>query len=205
MNGKDKCKILKNIRRDIAKANNIPLDIPECTHKGDCLGTCPRCESEVRFLERGLAERRARGFKIAIAGISAGLIAVNTASCDVINDLGDLIHGGRQLEGDMRVETEMSDGIIEPLVTNDSIETEISYPGEVTEIATLEGDIVEEEYVLGGDIAIFPQEDFDSIKGMLLAPEDETTFAETQGNSPAGADVSGIDNKSSDTHNDAEE
>lgn len=201
MNGKDKCKILKKIRRDIAKANNIPLDIPECTHKGDCLGTCPRCESEVRFLERGLAECRARGFKIAIAGISAGLIAVNTASCDVINDVGDLIHGGRQLEGDIRVETEMSDGIIDPLVTNDSTETEISYPGEVTAIATLEGDIAEEEYVLDGDIAIFPQEDIDSIKGMLLAPEDETTFVETQGNCPDGVHAPGIIPKDDDTPN----
>ncbi len=204
MNGKDKCRILKNIRRDIAKANNIPLDIPECTHKGDCLGTCPRCESEVRYLEHSLAERRARGFKIALAGISAGLIAVNTTSCDVINDLGNFIYG-QQLAGDMIAETEMSDGIIEPPGTNESVDTEISYPGEVTEIATLEGDIAEEEYVLGGDIAVFPQEDIGLIKGILLAPEDETTFAQTQESCPDGVHEPGIIPKSGDASDGTEE
>lgn len=170
MNGKQKCNILKNIRRDIAKANDIPLEIPECTHKGDCLGTCPRCEAEVRFLERGLEARRKRGLKIALAGISAGLIAVNTTSCDVIDNLGDLINGGEQLDGDMAVETYVTEGSLSFLDTANA-ETEISTTGEfeadktnklvqgsmplVTELA---GEVVEEEYTLEGDIAFIPND-----------------------------------------------
>ena len=52
MNGKQKCAILKEIRRDIAKKNDINIRIDECTHKGECRGTCPRCEAEVKILER---------------------------------------------------------------------------------------------------------------------------------------------------------
>ena len=59
MRGKEKCRILKQIRAEIAAQNDIDLVIEECTHKGECRGTCPRCESEVRYLERELEKRRA--------------------------------------------------------------------------------------------------------------------------------------------------
>lgn len=52
MFGKKKCKILKDIRQQIAQDNNIPLESPECNHQGDCSGTCPKCEEEVQYLER---------------------------------------------------------------------------------------------------------------------------------------------------------
>ena len=179
MNGKQKCKILKEIRRDIAKANGIPLDIPECSHKGDCPGTCPRCEAEVRFLERNLEAKRKRGLKIAIAGISAGLVAVNATSCDVIDRIGNIIQN-EELQGDMVIES--SDGLIAATDT----ETEISKPGELeeTSVVTLQGDvpmteltgeIAEEELVLDGDIDIsfVTEEPFEMLKGILVAPEDE--------------------------------
>ena len=48
--GKQICKQLKAVRQRIADENGIPLSVEECTHKGDCRGTCPRCEAEVRYL-----------------------------------------------------------------------------------------------------------------------------------------------------------
>ena len=48
--GKQTCKILKDIRRQIAEANDIEYITSECQYKGDCTGTCPKCESEVRYL-----------------------------------------------------------------------------------------------------------------------------------------------------------
>ncbi|MDE5608062.1 MAG: energy transducer TonB [Muribaculaceae bacterium] len=72
--GKRTCKILKEIRRQIAAANGIDLIIEECRYKGDCRGTCPRCEAEVRYLEEQLRERRLSGRAVAIAGISAGML-----------------------------------------------------------------------------------------------------------------------------------
>lgn len=47
--GKQTCKILKDIRRQIAEANDIEYITSECQYKGDCTGTCPKCESEVRI------------------------------------------------------------------------------------------------------------------------------------------------------------
>lgn len=77
--GKTTCKVLKEVRRKIADANGIPLQERECTHTGDCAGTCPYCESEVRYLERELSKRRALGKAVAVAGIA--LSAVTMAGC----------------------------------------------------------------------------------------------------------------------------
>ncbi len=74
--GKQTCKILKDIRRQIAEANDIEFITSECQYKGDCLGTCPKCEAELRYLERQLQARRVRGKSVAPAGISAGAIAL---------------------------------------------------------------------------------------------------------------------------------
>ena len=68
--GKRTCEILKDVRRKIAQENDIPLVDRECTHEGDCRGTCPYCESEVRYLERELSKRRALGKAVTVAGIA---------------------------------------------------------------------------------------------------------------------------------------
>lgn len=81
MNGKSKCKILKDIRRQIAKENDIDLVISECKYQGDCAGTCPKCEAEVRYLEQELRKRQQAGKAIAVAGIAAALVVVSAAGC----------------------------------------------------------------------------------------------------------------------------
>ena len=48
MRGRQKCKILKEIRQRIADENDIPYVTRECSYQGECTGTCPRCESELR-------------------------------------------------------------------------------------------------------------------------------------------------------------
>ena len=89
--GKETCKILKEIRRQIAEANDIEFITSECRYKGDCLGTCPKCEAEVRYLEQQLHARRLAGKAVAIAGISAGVIMLSgcngTPSKQASNDL----------------------------------------------------------------------------------------------------------------------
>ena len=80
MKGKQRCRILKQIRKEIADANGIEYVISECPHKGDCAGTCPKCESEVAYLERELEKRRQTGKKVAIAGIAAAAV-ISSAGC----------------------------------------------------------------------------------------------------------------------------
>lgn len=71
--GKNICNELKAVRRSIAAENGIPLEVPECTYKGECRGTCPRCEAEVRYLENALADRLRIGKVATVAGLALGL------------------------------------------------------------------------------------------------------------------------------------
>ena len=73
--GKSTCKLLKDIRQQIADANGISYQPKECQHKGDCAGTCPACEAEIRYLERELKARKGNGFGMKVAGIAAGICA----------------------------------------------------------------------------------------------------------------------------------
>lgn len=72
MNGKKICKSLREIRCRIAKANDIDYTPAVCTHEGNCYGTCPACESELRYIERQLLRRTATGKKVALAGLALG-------------------------------------------------------------------------------------------------------------------------------------
>ena len=73
--GKSTCKLLKSIRQQIADANGISYRPIECHHKGDCAGTCPACEEEIRYLEGELKARKGNGFGMKVAGIAAGIYA----------------------------------------------------------------------------------------------------------------------------------
>lgn len=78
--GKKICETLKAIRSEIASANEIEYTPIKCTHKGDCAGTCPACESETRWLERQLRIRHALGKAVTIAGVSMALTVAASAA-----------------------------------------------------------------------------------------------------------------------------
>ena len=74
--GKSTCKFLKDIRRRIANANGIRYAPKECNYEGECKGTCPACEAEVRYLEGELKRKQRNGFAVKVGGIAAGLCAM---------------------------------------------------------------------------------------------------------------------------------
>ena len=81
--GKYICNALKAIRLDIARANGIEYTPRECHHEGDCSGTCPACESEMRYLEREIARKRPHGKAALMTGVSlalSGLSAMATSA-----------------------------------------------------------------------------------------------------------------------------
>ena len=78
--GKQICKTLKEIRLQVAKANDIPYAPTECRHKGDCAGTCPKCEQELKYIEHQLDLRRAMGKAVSLMGISMGVTALSSCS-----------------------------------------------------------------------------------------------------------------------------
>ena len=91
--GKEKCRILREIRKTIAEENDIPLVTEECQFEGECSGTCPRCESEARYLEEQLEKRRAIGKKVAVSAMALGLM-VSSSGCNMIRDkISDLFTG----------------------------------------------------------------------------------------------------------------
>ncbi len=126
--GKEKCKILKQIRAEIARQNDIEWVVSECKHKGNCRGTCPKCESEVRELEAALAHRRALGQKVAVVGISAG-IALAVTGCEDYRATG-----GAPMSTEYMTETAVSQG--EQIESNpgnglcDSVPTEATTDGD---------------------------------------------------------------------------
>lgn len=99
MKGKSICKVLKAIRKQVADANDIKYEPRECHHQGDCRGTCPACEAEVKYIEQQLDLRRQLGKAVAVVGISAGLAALtgctnNPKNIDKVeNESSQLIEG----------------------------------------------------------------------------------------------------------------
>ena len=76
------------MRRSIAEENGIALEMPECTYQGPCRGTCPRCESELRYLENALAERLRMGRTAKVAGIALALASTAAAGAQTNEELG---------------------------------------------------------------------------------------------------------------------
>lgn len=87
--GKKTCDQLKAIRKQIADANEIAYEPHECTFEGECRGTCPACEGEMRYIERELQRRQSLGKKIAVVGFAmVGIISTETSCFQ--GDEGDI-------------------------------------------------------------------------------------------------------------------
>ncbi len=123
MNGKSKCRLLKQIRRQIAAENDIAFVTSECKYQGDCTGTCPKCEAELRYLEEQLRLRQKAGKAVAVAGIAATLM-VTATGCDLMDILHPVTDGdplppssyGEQLKGNVALPTDVPGGL--PLETD---------------------------------------------------------------------------------------
>ena len=126
--GKQICNQLKAVRQRIADENGIPFSVRECTHKGECRGTCPRCEAEVRYLEQALAQRISLGKAATVAGLTLSLTACG---------------GGG--EPTLRVDTPRADTVPTPLC--DTVAVDTTEPPDPTIDAVLSG-------IVGGDFLL---------------------------------------------------
>ena len=121
MSGKKKCRILKEIRQ-----------------KGKCSGTCPRCESELAYLEKQLAARAAAGKKIAVAALCAGM-TFSMAGCsnlipekepEEVTDLSGMIAEPEPDNGDPDQNDPYTDGSENGDTEDEIVELsgEVAYP-----------------------------------------------------------------------------
>ena len=70
MTGKEKCNLLRQIRKEIAESNGIVYLTSECTYSGDCKGTCPKCDAEIRYLDAEIQRLASEGKAISLSGLS---------------------------------------------------------------------------------------------------------------------------------------
>ena len=70
MTGKEKCELLKAMRKEIAEANGIVYLTSECTFQGDCPGFCPKCDAEARYLDSELNRLAKEGKDIKVSGLT---------------------------------------------------------------------------------------------------------------------------------------
>jgi hypothetical protein len=67
---------LQHIKRDsqqIADKNEIEYTATECHFEGECEGTCPKCDAELRYIENELNKRKHFGKVAAVASIALGM------------------------------------------------------------------------------------------------------------------------------------
>ena len=87
MKGKQICKALKEIRLNIAKSNDIDYIPAECNHRGDCSGTCPQCEKEMRYIEQQLLRRQTLGKAAVVAGLALGATSIAPAMAQTYHNV----------------------------------------------------------------------------------------------------------------------
>ena len=174
--GKEKCRILKQIRAEIARENDIEWVVSECKHKGNCKGTCPKCEQEVRQLEAALAKREALGKTVAVVGISAS-IALSVTGC--VNPFPQTT-SGEPLEGGLLPPETEDQTACDTAIQGEEVETDMGaliVPGEPLPETT--GDEIDEP--LMGDVAIegeFIEETFED--ELMGAPVEMPVETETE-------------------------
>jgi hypothetical protein len=125
--GKSTCRELKRIRKMIAEQNNIPLEDSECHYEGDCAGTCPKCDAELRFLENALRKGQQLGKAVALSGV-----ALSLAACS------------NQTTGEPLISEDTSDvEITEDSMKTDSVKTEAA-PFPDMDLSIDVGQVIEE-------------------------------------------------------------
>ena len=99
--GKRTCEVLKAVRLEIAKANDIQYAPRECHHEGPCAGTCPACEAEVKYLEQQLQVRRMLGRAVMLTGIAVGLTSLTACGQNKLPNGCDNDSTETELAGDV--------------------------------------------------------------------------------------------------------
>ncbi len=155
MRGKQKCKILKEIRQRIADENDIPYVTRECGYQGECKGTCPRCESELQYLERELARRRSLGKRVSVAALCVGM-SLAAAGCSPTEKTVEKVE----------VEIQNNDltgaAVVDKATPTPDPNSDIVFlDGEVAYIDESDNDYSDEVYVTEGKYAL-PDEECDT-------------------------------------------
>ena len=109
--GRAICKVLKDVRQKIANENGISYHPEECHHKGECTGTCPGCEKEIRYLEEQLKNKQHSGLGMKVAGIATGV-------CVTVLPMAAMVQTESNTSSDLQAKTIKNDSIRAVDLTN---------------------------------------------------------------------------------------
>lgn len=162
--GKRTCEFLKEVRQRVARENGIPLEIRECTHKGDCRGTCPYCEAEVRYLEQELSKRLSLGKAVTVAGIAVS--AMMMSGCN-----------NQQTHSEAPAPAPATETSVQPLTDNSS-EQEVPSPGssdtyEMPEVVLGLSDDSSSDHCTSKSSSLYDEEDWETTEGIVVGSIDD--------------------------------
>lgn len=150
---------MKSIRKTIADRLGIDLHQTECTYKGDCKGTCPRCAQEEKTLNKVLLKNTA-----AVAGLAMTTIAIT--GCGSVEDRTT----ESKIDSKEYIENSTSEGGSTTTVTTETFEGDVEIAG----METLDPDctvtITTEAVPTTGDI------DINDVEGGLESIYDPSTI-----------------------------
>lgn len=141
MTGKEKCTYLKQLRNEAAKKNHIDYHSEECTFQGECKGTCPKCEAELRELSRKINERNR---KKSLIGVGIGVAALGLVGCTNTSDVGDgvgIVGPSVPIESNTEVEALSGDVEVDICKTEEATNSE-TIPT-INDSSSTEGKLVE--------------------------------------------------------------
>ena len=145
--GRTICKVLKDVRQKIANENGISYHPEECHHKGECTGTCPGCEKEIRYLEEQLKNKQHSGLGLKVAGIAAGV-------CVTVLPMAAMVQTESKISPDFKAKTIKNDSIRAVDLTNGHLDA-VLLRGKVFDTKTKEpiiGAVVGSQDTKKGDV-----------------------------------------------------
>ena len=145
--GKAICKVLREVRQRIAKENGISYKPVECHHEGECSGTCPGCEKELRYLEEQLRNKQRGGLGLKVAGIAAGV-------CVTVLPMAAMVQTESKISPDFKAKTIKNDSIRAVDLTNGHPDA-VLLRGQVFDAEkkeTIIGAVVGLKGIKGGDV-----------------------------------------------------
>lgn len=145
--GRTICKVLKDVRQKIANENGISYHPEECHHKGECTGTCPGCEKEIRYLEEQLKNKQHSGLGFKVAGIAAGV-------CVTVLPMAAMVQTESKISPDFKAKTIKNDSIRAVDLTNGHLDA-VLLRGKVFDTKTKEpiiGTVVGSQDTKKGDV-----------------------------------------------------
>lgn len=90
---KQTCNQLRAIRSEVAKQLGVEIDGKPCPYKGNCTGTCPKCQQEEEILQEAIEKTDQSSLKTKLKKIGVGILVGGSLAgaaylvVDTINDL----------------------------------------------------------------------------------------------------------------------